>query len=149
MSSLCILPCGAKKIWDVDPQAGPTAAKHVYKSALHKACRRYAETFAERWVILSAKHGFLLPDDIVPGQYDVGFQHKDRDVVTAERLKEQMVHKQLDVYTDVIVLGGKKFVKVLSPLFDSSYTVRYPLGDCKGIGYMMQRLNQAVESGKF
>lgn len=45
MKRLCIIPCGAKKIWDVDPSIGPSAAKDVYLSPFHRACGAYAQTF--------------------------------------------------------------------------------------------------------
>lgn len=148
-SALCILPCGMKKIWDVAPEAGPTAARSAYVGSLHKACRNYAEAFCDQWVILSAKHGFLLPDDIVPGNYDLGFQHKDQVIVTVEQLKRQLAEKRLDRYSDVIVLGGRKLVRVLSDVLDpGACTVHLPLRDCKGIGYMLQKLNRAVELGR-
>lgn len=147
--ALCVIPCGAKKIWDLVPDAGPTPAKAAYAGAFHKACQKYAEAFSDRWVILSAKHGFLLPDDIVPDNYDLGFQHKDQEIVTVERLKRQLADKRLDRYPDVIVLGGRKVVRVLAGVLDTkTCTVHLPLSDCKGIGYMLQRLNRAVELGQ-
>jgi hypothetical protein len=146
--TLCIIPCGAKKIWDRVPDAGPTEASHAYAGAFHKACQAYAEAFSDRWVILSAKHGFLLPEDIVPCNYDLGFQHKRKPIVSPEQLKRQLADKHLDGYTEVIVLGGKKIVKVLSEVLDPTYTLSCPLGDCKGIGYMLHKLNRAVELGK-
>ncbi|MDF2716356.1 MAG: hypothetical protein K0R28_3281 [Paenibacillus sp.] len=148
-STLSVIPCGAKKIWDLVPDAGSTPAKYAYAGAFHKACQNYAEAFSGQWVILSAKHGFLLPDDIVPGNYDLGFQHKDREIVTVEQLKRQLADKRLDRCPDVIVLGGRKLVRVLSEVLDpESCTVHLPLRDCKGIGYMLQRLNRAVELGQ-
>lgn len=63
MKRLCIIPCGKKKIWDVQPDAGPVRAEDAYLSPFHQACERYAKTFFDEWVILSAKHGFLRPDD--------------------------------------------------------------------------------------
>lgn len=80
--------------------------------------------------------------------YDLGFQHKGKGIVSSERLKRQLADKRLDDYTEVIVLGGKKIVKVLSDVLDPACKLSRPLGDCKGIGYMLQKLNRAVELGK-
>lgn len=55
MKKLSIIPCGSKEIWDQDPQKGTTAAKYAYLSVFHQACQRYASTFFNNWVILSAK----------------------------------------------------------------------------------------------
>lgn len=37
----------------------------MYVSTLFKLSRRWAERFAERWFILSAKHGLLTPDKVI------------------------------------------------------------------------------------
>ena len=62
MSTLAIVQCGQKKIWDRNPGAGPTAAKDAYVSPYFRKNRAYAERFADQWMILSAKYGFLDPD---------------------------------------------------------------------------------------
>lgn len=64
---LVIIPCGSAKIWHRHPHAGPTPARDVYQGATLKVNRKYAESFAERWVILSAKYGFISPDSVIPG----------------------------------------------------------------------------------
>ena len=51
-------------------------AKDVYISPFGKACQAYATMFFENWVILSAKHGFLRPNDIVLENYDLAFDSK-------------------------------------------------------------------------
>ncbi len=146
MKRLCIIPCGAKKIWDVDPSKGATKARYVYRSPFHTACQKYATAFFSDWVILSAKHGFLFPDDLVLANYDVAFGTKKDDIITSETLRHQLKEKGLMDYQEIIVLGGKKYRKVISEVFDESYHFTYPLSGCKGIGYMLQRLNKAVES---
>ena len=37
MKTLCIVPCGKKKIWDDNPNAGPTKARE----SLHRTFRKY------------------------------------------------------------------------------------------------------------
>lgn len=146
MKRLCIIPCGAKKIWDVDPLKGTTKARHAYRSSFHTACQKYATAFFTDWVILSAKHGFLLPDDLVPANYNVAFGTKNDGIITAEALRHQRKEKGLMDYQEIIVLGGKKYRKVISEIFDEVDHVTYPLAGCKGIGYMLQRLNKSIES---
>jgi len=76
---LCIIPCGNRKIWDKNPNAGPTRAKDVYIGPFAKKCKEYAEKFyLSSWCILSAKYGFLFPDDIVPGSYNVTLMIKEQ-----------------------------------------------------------------------
>ncbi|AMA72416.1 MULTISPECIES: DUF6884 domain-containing protein [Aneurinibacillus] len=148
MKRLCIVPCGARKIWDKYPDAGPTRADEAYISPFGKACRRYAARFFDRWVILSAKYGFLLPDDIVPENYDLAFDSKRPGIISTRQLQAQMKAKELDTVSEIVVLGGKKHRRVVTAVFGDGYTYRFPLSDCKGIGYMLQRLNQAVMEGK-
>lgn len=57
----------------------------------------------------------------------------------------QLIEKELDQIKDIVVLGGKKYVNVVEQVYDSSYNLSYPLSDCKGIGYMLQKINAAVE----
>ena len=67
MKTLCIASCGKSKIWDKQPQAGPMPARSVYVGPFSGACGRYADKFfPESWCILSAKYGFVLPDDLIP-----------------------------------------------------------------------------------
>ena len=75
MKRLCIIPCGKKK-FGISIQTTPMEAKDVYISPFGKACQAYATMFFENWVILSAKHGFLRPNDIVLENYDLAFDSK-------------------------------------------------------------------------
>ena len=60
-----------RKIWDINPFAGPTKAKYVYVGPFAKKCKEYAQKFyPSSWCTLSAKYGFLFPNDIVPGPYN-------------------------------------------------------------------------------
>lgn len=147
MKRLCIIPCGAKKIWDLYPEAGETMAQSAYQSPFHRACQEYARTFFADWVILSAKHGFLLPETIVPANYDVAFGTNHPEMLTNEQLIRQKKEKRLDDFEEVVVLGGKKFWSIIEEVFPHQ-RAEYPLADCKGIGLMLQKLNQAVEQKK-
>jgi hypothetical protein len=40
-------------------------AKDLYTSPLFRRARRYAEQVADRWFILSAKHGLLNPSKVI------------------------------------------------------------------------------------
>lgn len=46
-------------------KAGRHRAKDLYKSALFKYMRKYAECHADRWFILSAKYGLVVPETIL------------------------------------------------------------------------------------
>ncbi|AIE60110.1 DUF6884 domain-containing protein [Bacillus methanolicus] len=148
MNSLCIIPCGKRKIWEKEPEAGPTRADQAYIGAFHNLCQQYSRLFFQKWVILSAKHGLLLPEDIVPENYDLSFSMKKADMVSTEVLKEQIVKKKLESYHHIVVLGGKKFQPVVENAFGNNRQYEYPLWNCKGLGYMQQKLKNAIEKRK-
>ncbi|MFC9448179.1 DUF6884 domain-containing protein [Bacillus cereus] len=147
MKRLCIIPCGKKKIWDKHSDYGPMEAKDVYISPFGKACQAYATMFFENWVILSAKHGFLRPNDIVLENYDLAFDSKSDEVISIEQLQKQMVDKSLLQFDEIVLLAGKKHKKVVTKLYPEEI-IAYPLEGCKGIGYMLQRLKEAVKEGE-
>lgn len=147
MRTLCIVPCGAKKIWDENPNAGPTPAKKVYVGSFAGKCREYAVKFyPNSWCILSAKYGFLFPDDYIPGPYNVSFNDKKTNPISLDELSVQVGQKGLDVYEEIVVLGGKNYVSMIKRVFrgKSIYT---PLYGCSGMGYMMQKMNDAINRG--
>ncbi|COQ66065.1 hypothetical protein bcere0002_25860 [Bacillus cereus ATCC 10876] len=122
-------------------------AKDVYISPFGKACQAYATMFFENWVILSAKHGFLRPSDIVLENYDLAFDSKSDEVISIEQLQKQMVDKSLLQFDEIVLLAGKKHKKVVTKLYPEEM-ITYPLEGCKGIGYMLQRLKEAVKEGE-
>ncbi|WNV80579.1 hypothetical protein RUL31_04510 [Bacillus atrophaeus] len=148
MKRLCIIPCGKKKIWDAHPNAGPARAEDAYLSPFHQACERYAKAFFDERVILSAKHGFLRPDDIVPENYDVTFGTNHSEIMSAEDLSSQFRKKGFLQHEELVMLGGKKYRSVLSAVTGEHQRISYPLSAYKGIGYMLQALNKSVEEMK-
>ncbi len=148
MKVLCVIPCGNKKIWDKKPDAGPQKAREVYIGSFASKCKEYAEKFyPSSWVIISAKYGFLFPDDILSGSYNVTFNDKSTNSITIEELKSQAEEKGLYDYDKIIVLGGKNYVRIVKNVFQNK-EIYSPLSDCKGIGYMMGKLKDAIEKGK-
>ncbi|MGE5609776.1 MAG: DUF6884 domain-containing protein [Bacillota bacterium] len=70
-----LLACCSRKL----PHAAP--AKNLYCSALFKKQRAYIETVCSEWAILSAKHRFVLPDQVIE-PYDQtlhGMKARDRE----------------------------------------------------------------------
>lgn len=100
-------PLRQEKIWDVQPDTGPVRAEDAYLSPFHQACERYAKTFFDEWVILSAKHGFLRPDDIVSENYDVTFGTGHPEIMTTEELRRQFCERGFSDIEELVMLGGK------------------------------------------
>jgi len=147
MKVLCVVPCGNKKIWNKKPNIGPQRARNVYIGPFASKCREYAERFyPSSWVILSAKYGFLFPDDVVPGPYNISFNDKNTNPITVKELRSQAKDKGLCNYERIVVLGGKNYTQIIKDIFQNK-EIHDPLVDCKGIGYMMGKLNEAIKRG--
>lgn len=147
ISVLVIVPCGKKKIWDIHPHAGPCRAKDVYQGPLFKVCKEFAEKFAERWVILSAKYGFIDPDFVIPENYDVTFNKPSTNPIGVEELRRQAKEKGLYEYDKIVVLGGSRYIDMASKVFPQS-KLRTPF---KGLplGKMIQAIKNAMKNNEF
>ncbi|WP_342439136.1 DUF6884 domain-containing protein [Paenibacillus sp. FSL L8-0436] len=146
--SLCIIPCGAAKIWDKQPNQGATEAQYVYTGVFAVTCQKYARTYFDNWVILSAKHGFLFPSDLIPEDYNVSFVKPSIDTILLDQLHEQAKSKGLLAYEEVTVLGGKHYAERVKAIFNQGQQLIFPLSDCKGIGYMLQKITHALEENR-
>ena len=147
MKTLCIVPCGNRKIWNKKPNAGPTQARDVYTGLFAKKCREYAEKFYRTsWCILSAKYGFLFPDEIVQGPYNVSFNDKSTNPISLSELSNQIIEKKLNKFDRIVVLGGRNYVNMIKAVFHQK-EIHTPLTDCQGIGYMMGKLNDSIQRG--
>jgi len=145
--NLCIASCGHKKIWDNNPNAGPTEARYAYIGPFAKKCIEYAEKFyPSSWCVLSAKCGFLLPDDEIARNYNVSFSYPLSNPISVTELSDQVVKKGYDEYDQIVVLGGRIYAEVVQGVFPRT-RISTPLSNCRGIGYMMQKLKQAIERG--
>jgi len=142
---LGIVQCGKSKIWDKDPFAGPVAARHAYTGTFAKLSVQYADLFFDRWLILSAKHGFLLPDEVVTEGYDVSFSSGKSEVITPDELRRQLAEKGLADADEIVLLGGQKYARVVEAVFGETALIHRPLAGQKGIGYMLSALKGAVE----
>ncbi|MBA4537158.1 hypothetical protein H1Z61_08375 [Bacillus aquiflavi] len=148
MKQLCIIPCGKRKIWDKQPDAGEQKAQDSYIGTFHQLCQQYARLFFTDWVIISAKHGFLLPNDIVPENYDLSFSMKKTEVIGIKELQKQIVMKGLSSFEHIVVLGGKKFKPIVESAFGLEHKYTYPLDECGGLGYMQRKLKLAIQTNK-
>lgn len=145
MKPFCIITCGKRKIWDKNPSAGQTKARYVYIGPFATKCKQYAERFyPSSWCILSAKYGFLFPDDMVPGPYNVSFNDRKTYPITIELLSAQAIKNGLKDYDEIVVLGGKNYIEMVNGIFTEKKIIT-PLRDCKGIGYMMGLLNDSIK----
>ena len=143
---LVVVPCGQGKVWDKNPHAGPTRACDVYTGAPFNVNRGYAEHFAERWIILSAKYGLILPDFTIPSSYNVTFKRASTRQISLSILRDQAKRQHLDLFPLVVGLGGKEYRAAVKEAFASSQVV-FPFAGLP-IGRAMSATKRAVELGK-
>ena len=148
MATLAIVQCGERKVWKQRPGAGPTPAADAYVSAYFRNNRAYAERFADRWLILSAKYGFLEPNTQIRN-YDVSFLKPKSKPISMAKLQTQVKTKRLSRYRHVVVLGGALYVdKVQAVFHGTGCRIHRPFEGLKGNGYMQQAVTRALRRGR-
>ena len=101
---LGILGCTKKKIWDQNPDIGPVPARSAYCGDKFISDHKKVEALTTRWIILSAKYGFIDPDFIIPQKYDVTFNpnyKSDEPPVSNDKLIQQIKDLGLDSFDTV------------------------------------------------
>jgi hypothetical protein len=142
--TLVVVPCGVVKIWDREPGRGPIPAREAYIGAPFVVNRAYAERHGNAWVILSAKYGFVAPDDLIPGPYNVTFKRRSPELVPVATLREQVHARGLDRYETVIGLGGRKYQAAVRAAFEGvPVSLAFPFTGLP-IGKMMQAVGRAT-----
>ena len=145
---LVIVPCGQKKVWDKCPETGPTMARDAYAGAPFIVNRKFAESFGEAWVILSAMYGFISPQFMIPGPYSVTFKRKSTDPISVTELRDQVRQQGLDRFSKVIGLGGKEYRQAIEGAFEgTSVQLHFPFSGLP-IGRAMQETNRAITEDK-
>lgn len=147
MPTLAIVQCGQRKIWDVNRAAGPTAAKDAYISPYFRKNRAYAERFADQWVILSAKYGFLTPAQKIQNS-NVTFLKPASNPITVDELRRQVQQMKLFNFKEVLVIGGSDYAAVIQRAYDKTgCRIHLPFKRYKGIGYIQQAVGIALKTG--
>lgn len=144
---LVIIPCGQGKIWDKNPGTGAVRAADAYTGSPFKVNRDYADHFADRWVILSAKYGFIDPDFMIPGPYNVTFKRKTPELVTLKSLQEQAQSMGLARFKRVVGLGGKEYRFTVEEVFrGTGVELLFPFAGLP-IGKAMAAAKKAIDGG--
>lgn len=116
IKTLCIISCGKTKIWDKYPNIGPVKAKRVYTGWITIKYIEYAKLiYPSSWIILSAKYGFLYPNDVIFDTYDIRID--DKESININKLHNQIIDKELHNYDKIVILGSKMYSDVVISLF--------------------------------
>ena len=148
MATLVVVSCGKTKIWDLNPAAGPTAARNAYVGGPFRVNKEYAERFADRWVILSAKYGFIDPDFVIPENYDVTFKDHRTNPIGIDRLRQQVREMGLYKFDKAIVLGGRIYFEVCKKAFEGFNVKIYAPTVGLPLGKAMQKVREAIRHNR-
>lgn len=107
---IALVGCGKSKL----DRAAP--ARELYTGNLFAAARAWAETFADRWFVLSAKYGLVDPDTVIE-PYDLKLSSLSREERerwaewTSAQVRE--IAPDDDTYSLVIGLAGGDYLDAL------------------------------------
>lgn len=135
---LVVVSCGKLKIWDRYPNVGPTPARAAYTSPVFKASCEYADHFANHWVILSAKYGFMDPDFVIPEDYNWSFY--DFNAISIAELKVHVATAHLTEFNTVGVLGSDAYWSRIVRAFEGSRVNLHHVNGNVGFPPSFQRL---------
>lgn len=159
MTKLVIVGCGsAKRDRNLDTQTLQVdrfAAKDLYTSTYFAKKRDYAETIGDHWMILSALHGLIPPNEQIK-PYDISIDNLDDEQLEAWihrvwRVLLEWVCSHEDV-EEIVVLAGKSYIEPLQEgeVFSAGIQPRvtFPLQQpgFEGFGDQMHWLKERVES---
>jgi hypothetical protein len=146
---LIIIPCGQGKIWDKQSKLGSVRAKDAYTGAPFKVNRAYAEHFANHWLILSAKYGFISPDFLISEPYNVTFKKQSTKPVSVPILREQVKSLKLYDFDTIIGLGGIEYRSMIEQAFIGySVKIYFPFAGLS-LGFAMQATRNAIRLNNF
>jgi hypothetical protein len=141
MKPVILVSCVSKKLNQ------PAPAKDLYQSTWFRLARRYAERFGDRWFILSAKHGLLLPDqEIEPYEMTLNTMSRKQRLDWARRVYHQIALGSLiPQQEEIVILAGYGYRQYLELyLLADGYTVKHPLSGL-GIGQQQRWLKEQAQ----
>lgn len=107
VETVCLVSCVGGK------RAIPSPARDLYQSAWFTKARRYVEAIGCPWFILSARHGLIHPEHVIP-PYE---QTLNRMGVVERRNWAHMVRNQMDERMpdamNIVVLAGQRYRQFL------------------------------------
>lgn len=138
---LVIVPCGKSKIWKKHPKIKNVEASKAYTGSPFKVNKAFAEKFSDKWIILSAKYGFIEPNFIIEEDYNVTFNNPKTKPIKTPELKKQFQKMGLDRYDMVIVLGGTNYTKRVIEIVGKNAKVATPAAGL-GLGYGLKYIKE-------
>lgn len=135
----CIISCGSKKIWDMDPEIGPVEAKNAYVGGLFLKTKKYAEIHYGEYFILSAKYGIIPSNFIIPETYNISFKNKKSNTITIKEIENQLIKYNI---TEAEILAGNEYIKILEKASPELKMIT-PLKNMR-IGFQLKYLKEHI-----
>ncbi len=109
-------------------ESGPVPAKDLYTSEWFRRARAYVEASGAPWLILSAKHGLVSPDEMLePYEETLNTMSIGQRRTWAERVRRQMDQRVPDA-DRIVALAGQRYREFLMDyLRRQAPTVEVPL----------------------
>ena len=96
---------------------------------------------------MNPKYGFIPPDYLLPGPYNVTFKQRSTNPVEVATLREQVRTQHLDRFETAIGLGGKEYRAMVEQAFAGTGTeLIFPFAGLP-LGLGMQAAKRAIASG--
>ncbi len=138
MASVGLISCVSRK------RAHATVARGLYDSPLFTKARDYIEHRCNRWYILSAKYGLVLPSQVIePYEETLNTKSRaERERWAARVWKQLRPHLSFD--DEVVILAGERYRQFLLPrITEYGCAVDVPM-EGKSIGSQLRWLSQQL-----
>lgn len=115
---VALVCCGKQKL------TCPAPAKDLYISSLFRKTRHYVENQYDSWLILSALHRVVDPNQVVQ-PYDVTLATRDVEAWAVKTAAELLV--VIPHGSTIAFFGGARYEAVVQHLIAAGYSVERPL----------------------
>lgn len=138
MTTIALISCVKSK------REHACAAKELYTSTLFRYMRRYAESHANDWFVLSAEHGLLHPEQVVaPYEKTLNKMSKPERDAWATRVIDQL-HSNLPKQAAILMLAGERYRGGIVPWLGAcGYDIRVPMAGMR-MGEQIQWLQRSA-----
>jgi hypothetical protein len=136
---IALVSCGKQKLEVAAP------AKDLYQSVLFKKTRAYVERHYDRWLILSALHRVLDPEDLVQ-PYDLRMPTKRVQQELWARQAGGYVHVRIPAQSHVDLFCGEDYEGVARHLGAYGHTTGFPLAGLQ-VGERLHWLTEKLLAG--
>lgn len=137
---VALVGCGKAKL------ARPAPARELYISTLFRLASQYAERGFDRWVILSAKHGVLLPDEVIePYEARLGTRPDER-YAFGSLVHALLLNRDVGPDADLYVLAGDDYVQPLRNFRKRVFDPMAGLGIGERLSWLKARIAELVQA---